>query len=142
MDVEAQLTDRFLLAAAARFEHYSDFGDAHIGKLASSYKVNDSLRLRGSVSGGFRVRPLFSSSTSAPPSRTSCRAHRSTSWSRRTAVRLRWRRVSRCLREVIVANASLGFAYAPSSNLSVTLDAYQVDVRDRIVLIQESTPAI
>jgi iron complex outermembrane recepter protein len=40
------------------------------------------------------------------------------------------------LREEKSRNASLGFVYAPTNNFSVTLDAYQVDVRDRIVLIQ------
>src|SRR5690606_17570065 len=40
------------------------------------------------------------------------------------------------LREEKSHNASLGFAYSPSDHLSLTLDAYQVDVRDRIVLIQ------
>jgi iron complex outermembrane receptor protein len=135
VDVEAQLTDKFLLATAARFEHYSDFGDAHIGKLASSYKVNDSLRLRGSVSGGFRAPSLqqqyFSSTITnfvqgapldivvAPNGSPIALAAGVSS-----------------LREERSRNASLGFAYAPSSNLSVTLDAYLVDVRDRIVLIQ------
>jgi len=135
LDVEAQFTDRFLLAAAARFEHYSDFGDAQIGKLASSYEISDSLRLRGSVSGGFRAPSLqqqyFSSTITnfvqgvpldiviAPNGSPIALAAGVSS-----------------LREEKSRNASLGFAYAPTSNLSVTLDAYQVDVRDRIVLIQ------
>lgn len=135
VDVEAQFTDRFLVAAAARFEHYSDFGDAQIGKLASSYKMSDSLRLRGSVSGGFRAPSLqqqyFSSTITnfvqgvpldivvAPNGSPIAVAAGVSS-----------------LREEKSRNASLGFAYAPTANLSVTLDAYQVDVRDRIVLIQ------
>lgn len=135
VDVEAQFTDEFLLAAAARFEHYSDFGDAQIGKLASSYRINDSLRLRGSVSGGFRAPSLqqqyFSSTITnfvqgapldivvAPNGSPIALAAGVSS-----------------LREERSRNASLGFAYTPSSHLSVTLDAYLVDVRDRIVLIQ------
>ena len=135
VDVETQFTDRFLLAAAARFEHYSDFGDAQIGKLASSYEINDSLLLRGSVSGGFRAPSLqqqyFSSTITnfvqgvpldiviAPNGSPIALAAGVSS-----------------LREEKSRNASLGFAYAPASNLSITLDAYMVDVRDRIVLIQ------
>lgn len=135
VDVEAQLTDNLLLAAAARFEHYSDFGDAQIGKLASSYEINDSLRLRGSVSGGFRAPSLqqqyFSSTITnfvqgvpldivvAPNGSPIALAAGVSS-----------------LREEKSRNASLGFVYAPRDNISVTLDAYQVDVRDRIVLIQ------
>lgn len=135
IDVEAQFTDRFLLATAARFEHYSDFGDAQIGKLASSYKISDSLRLRGSVSGGFRAPSLqqqyFSSTITnfvqgvpldivvAPNGSPIAVAAGVSS-----------------LREEKSRNASLGFVYAPTNNISVTLDAYQVDVSDRIVLIQ------
>ncbi|HEY0686644.1 MAG TPA: TonB-dependent receptor [Steroidobacter sp.] len=135
VDVEAQFTDKFLFAAAARFEHYSDFGNAQIGKLASSYKINDSLRLRGSVSGGFRAPSLqqqyFSSTITnfvqgapldiviAPNGSPIALAAGVSS-----------------LREEQSRNASLGLAYAPTASLSVTLDAYQVDVRDRIVLIQ------
>lgn len=135
VDVEAQFTDDFLLAAAARFERYSDFGDAQIGKLAASYEINDSLRLRGSVSGGFRAPSLqqqyFSSTITnfvqgvpldivvAPNGSPIALAAGVSS-----------------LREEKSRNASLGFSYAPTSSLSVTLDAYLVDVRDRIVLIQ------
>ncbi|MET0536254.1 MAG: TonB-dependent receptor, partial [Steroidobacter sp.] len=135
IDVEAQFTDRFLLAAAARFESYSDFGNAQIGKLASSYKINDSLRLRGSLSGGFRAPSLqqqyFSSTITnfvqgipldiviAPNGSPIATAAGVSS-----------------LREEKSRNASLGFSYAPTDNISITLDAYQVDVRDRIVLIQ------
>lgn len=135
VDVEAQLTDRFLLAAAARFEHYSDFGNAQIGKLAASYEINDSLRLRGSMSGGFRAPSLqqqhFSSTITnfvqgvpldiviAPNGSSIAQAAGVAS-----------------LREEKSRNVSLGLAYVPTGNLSLTLDAYRVDVTDRIVLIQ------
>ena len=135
VDVEAQFTNRFLLAAAARFEHYSDFGDAQIGKLAASFEINDSLRLRGSMSGGFRAPSLqqqhFSSTITnfvqgvpldiviAPNGSSIARAAGVAN-----------------LREEKSRNASLGLAYAPTSNLSLSLDAYRVDVTDRIVLIQ------
>ncbi len=135
VDVETQITDKLLLATAARFEHYSDFGNAQIGKLASSYEINDGLLLRGSVSGGFRAPSLqqqyFSSTITnfiqgvpidiviAPSGSPIALAAGVAS-----------------LRQEKSRNASLGFAYAPASNVSITLDAYVVDVRDRIVLIQ------
>jgi iron complex outermembrane receptor protein len=135
VDVETQVGDRFLLAAAARFEHYSDFGDAQIGKLASSYEINRGLLLRGSISGGFRAPSLqqqyFSSTITnfvqgvpidiviAPSGSPIALAAGVSN-----------------LRQEKSRNASLGFAYSPASNVSVTLDAYVVDVRDRIVLIQ------
>ena len=135
VDVETQITDEWLLAAAARFEHYSDFGNAQIGKLASSYEINDALLLRGSVSGGFRAPSLqqqyFSSTITnfiqgvpidivIAPSGSPIAVAAGVSG----------------LRQEKSRNASLGFAYSPASNVSITLDAYVVDVRDRIVLIQ------
>jgi iron complex outermembrane recepter protein len=135
VDVETQITNKFLLAAAARFEHYSDFGEAQIGKLASSYKLNDSLLLRGSVSGGFRAPSLqqqyFSSTITnfvqgVPLDIVIARSGSPIALAAGVA----------SLRQEKSRNASLGFAYAPASNVSITLDAYVVDVRDRIVLIQ------
>jgi iron complex outermembrane receptor protein len=135
IDVEAQLTDDLLFATAARFEHYSDFGSARIGKLAASYEVSDSLRLRGSLSGGFRAPSLqqqyFSSTITnfvqgvpldivIAPNGSPIAVAAGVS----------------DLREERSRNASLGFVYSPGPNLSVSLDAYQVDVKDRIVLIQ------
>jgi iron complex outermembrane recepter protein len=135
LDVETQFTKKFLLAAAARFEHYSDFGGAQIGKLASSYRINEGLLLRGSVSGGFRAPSLqqqyFSSTITnfvqgvpldiviAPNGSPIALAAGVAN-----------------LRQEKSRNASLGLAYTPAHNLSITLDAYLVDVRDRIVLIQ------
>src|SRR3546814_1371931 len=51
---------------AGRYEDYSDFGTTLNGKLAWAYRTTDTLRLRGSVSTGFRAPSLqqrFFSST-------------------------------------------------------------------------------
>ena len=54
-DLEADLNDRFLLNLATRYEHYSDFGGNLAGKIAIRYKLFDKLSLRGSVGNGFRA---------------------------------------------------------------------------------------
>jgi iron complex outermembrane recepter protein len=135
LDVETQLTNEFLLAAAARFERYSDFGAAQIGKLASSYRISDGLLLRGSISGGFRAPSLqqqyFSSTITNFVQGVPLDIVIAPSGS---AIALAAGVAN--LRQEKSRNASLGFAYAPASNVSITLDAYVVDVRDRIVLIQ------
>jgi iron complex outermembrane receptor protein len=43
---------------AARYEHYSDFGDVLAGKIGGRYDLNENLALRGSVSNGFRAPSL------------------------------------------------------------------------------------
>jgi len=54
-DMETELIDRFLINLATRFEHYNDFGGNLAGKLAVRYKIFNKLSLRGSVSNGFRA---------------------------------------------------------------------------------------
>jgi len=55
MDLEADLDDRFLLNLATRYENYSDFGGNLAGKMAIRYKLFNELSLRGSLSNGFRA---------------------------------------------------------------------------------------
>jgi len=54
-DLEADINDDFLVAAAARFENYSDFGSNISGKLATRYKLTDDFSVRGSYNRGFRA---------------------------------------------------------------------------------------
>ena len=55
VDLESNLTERFLLGAAVRYEDYRLFGDTTDGKLAARFQVSDSVAVRSSVSTGFRV---------------------------------------------------------------------------------------
>jgi iron complex outermembrane recepter protein len=57
-DLELDAGDRVTLGAAARGEHYSDFGNTLTGKLAARLGVSDALSLRASVSTGFRAPSL------------------------------------------------------------------------------------
>lgn len=54
-DVESDITDKLLLSVAARFENYSDFGSNVSGKFSARYKFSNSLSIRGSVNRGFRA---------------------------------------------------------------------------------------
>jgi iron complex outermembrane receptor protein len=58
VDAEAQVTDKFLLAAAVRGETYSDFGKVVAGKLSARYDFTPSFAIRGTVSNGFRAPSL------------------------------------------------------------------------------------
>lgn len=55
IDVSSDVTDKLLLQAAVRFEDYSDFGDATVGKLAARYYITDQFAIRGSAGTGFRA---------------------------------------------------------------------------------------
>ena len=55
IDLESNLTERFLLGAAVRYEDYRLFGDTTDGKLAARFQMSDAIALRSSFSTGFRV---------------------------------------------------------------------------------------
>lgn len=54
-EVESDITDEFLVAAAIRLEDYSDFGTDFSYKLASRYKINSQVGVRGSINRSFRA---------------------------------------------------------------------------------------
>ena len=55
VDVEAYVTEDFLLGAALRYEDFSSFGNTTNYKLTAQYRVNDELSFRASHSTGFRA---------------------------------------------------------------------------------------
>jgi iron complex outermembrane receptor protein len=58
VDLEAQLTDKFLAGVAGRVEDYSDFGWTGNGKLSLRYDFTPNFALRGTASTGFRAPAL------------------------------------------------------------------------------------
>ena len=132
VDVEVQATDRLLVTAAVRGEHYSDFGDTVDGKVSLGYRLGV-LNLRGSASTGFRAPSLhqryFSSTFTdfiAGEAADIKLAPNESELARRVGIPR--------LKEETSTNASVGFTWAPRPRLEVTLDAYQLDIDDRIVL--------
>ena len=55
VDLEADITDRFTLQAAVRYEDFSEFGDTTDIKVAGMYHVSDTFRIRGAFSTGFHA---------------------------------------------------------------------------------------
>ena len=132
-DVEADFTDRFTAGLAVRYEDYSDFGNTTTGKLAAGFHATDTLLLRASASTGFRAPSLqqkyFSSTITdfvngiatdvviAPDGGNLAVA---------AGLPALTKEKSR--------NFTLGLTWSPTANTSLTLDAYRIDIDDRIVL--------
>ncbi|WP_137167644.1 TonB-dependent receptor plug domain-containing protein [Salinimonas lutimaris] len=55
LDAEMYLTEDFLLAAAVRYEDFSDFGDTTKGKISARWQATDSIAFRGAFSTGFKA---------------------------------------------------------------------------------------
>jgi len=131
-DAEFDLTDRFMVAAAVRFENYSDFGATLNGKLAARLAVTDAVALRASVSSGFRAPSLaqiyynstFTDFVSGVPTEKII-ARNNSPITRALGIP--------ALQEEKALNASLGLT-ARFGDFTATIDGYYVDIQDRIVL--------
>jgi iron complex outermembrane receptor protein len=132
-DVELDVTDKFLVGGAVRFENYSDFGATLNGKLAARYKIADNFNLRGSVSTGFRAPSLqqinFSSTFTTVQGQNIAEVKIAPNYSSITKAA----GIDELTEEKSV-NASVGFSWRPMNELTVTVDGYWVKVTDRVVL--------
>ncbi|MCI4589352.1 TonB-dependent receptor [Sphingobium sp. BYY-5] len=55
LDLEVDVTPRFTLGGAVRYEHYEDFGGTTNVKATARYAFSDAIALRGAASTGFRA---------------------------------------------------------------------------------------
>ncbi len=133
VDVETNWTDRFMTDQALRYEDYSDFGSTLTGKLAGALRLSDAFLLRGSVSSGFRAPSLqqrwfsstFTDFISGEPVDVVL-APNGGAIAQAAGIPK--------LKEETSTSATVGFTWKPMDDLSVTLDAYRIDIDDRIVL--------
>lgn len=58
IDIDANLTDDFLVKLGGRYEASNDFGSQGVYKVSSRYRLNDGISVRGSFSKGFRAPSL------------------------------------------------------------------------------------
>ena len=140
LDVEHKLTPELLIAGAVRWEDYSDFGATTTGKLSARFDPSKSFGLRGSVSTGFRapsVQQKFYSSVSTNLNAAGVLTE--------TLTAREGSAVTRAfgiapLKEETSDSVSIGMILRPSSDFSITADAYRVDIDDRIVFSSNIAP--
>lgn len=139
LDLEAELTEKLLGSAAVRAERYSDFGSNLSGKLALRYDFTDSFALRGSVQNGFRAPSLQQQYFTA----TSTNFINGIPFDITTFPVSDPVAVALGARE-LEAEESLNLSMGAVFNLgdvSITVDAYRIDIDDRIVLSENLTQA-
>lgn len=137
-DVALDLTEDFLINGTARVENYSDFGNAFVWKLSSRYKMaEDKVTLRGSVSTGFKAPLLHQIYTQ--------KAQYSFVPGQGIQVGGLVSNVSREARLLGIpqldpeksTNMTFGLGFRPSPGFSITLDYYNITVKDRVILSTE-----
>jgi iron complex outermembrane receptor protein len=132
-DLETNLSPKVLANVAGRFEDYSDFGSLFTGKGAVRFQPSPKFTVRAAASTGFRAPGLgqshFSHVTTnviagvvtdvliAPVGDSAARLFG-----------------SQPLKAEKSVNLSAGFAFSPSDNVTLTVDAFQINLNDRILL--------
>ncbi|MBC3875699.1 TonB-dependent receptor plug domain-containing protein [Undibacterium flavidum] len=123
----------FVIDATGRYEKYSDFGNAFIGKLSGKYNVNDQLTLRASVSSGFRAPSLMQIYTEKNQYSFSNGQIEVTGILNNISDDAALLGVKK-LKAEKSTNITLGLGYKPTSDTSMTLDYYNISLKDRIIL--------
>ena len=121
-------TEGWTVDLAGRFEHYSDFGDALIGKITTRYDFTDAFAVRGTASTGFRAPTLAESgysSTNVAPTSATLQLAPSSPGSASAGFG--------ALGPEKSINFSAGVVVRPVDRLVMTLDGYYIKINDRIV---------
>lgn len=116
------------IGMAGRYEHYSDFGGALVGKLSARKALSPQFAVRGTVSTGFRAPTLaegYYSATNVQPNSAFVQLSPNAPAAALIGI------------EPLDAEHSINFSgglvASPFERMSLTLDAYQIEIRDRVV---------
>ncbi|HUH33714.1 MAG TPA: TonB-dependent receptor [Daejeonella sp.] len=138
LDVEGELGSRVLLSAAGRYENYSDFGNNFSYKFTGRLKMVGDLALRGAIASGFRAPSLhqryFNNESTqfvqGLPTQVLTVNNDNTVVSQFGVG---------SLKPEISHSYSIGLAGKVAKNLTFTIDAYQLNIDDRIVFSSQYT---
>jgi iron complex outermembrane receptor protein len=129
LDLAVKPIDALRIDAAVRFEHYSDFGNATVGKLTGRYDFSPQFAIRGTVNNGFRAPTLaeeYYSSTNVGPSTAYIQLPPDSAAAAPLGL-------GSGLQPEKSVDMSLGFVWRPIAHMSTTLDVYQITITNRIV---------
>jgi len=132
-DSEIDFSKNLMLGSALRYEYYSDFGNTLNYKLASRLKINNNFNLRTTFSTGFRAPSLaqkyynltFTNFIGNTPTESVLVANNNPITKKFNIDKLK---------EEKAKNFSFGFYSKINPNLNISIDAYLVKIKDRIIL--------
>lgn len=134
------VSEALVVDATARFEKYSDFGNASIGKLSAKYKVDDTFTLRSSLSTGFRAPSLHQIYTQKAQYSFSGGAIQVSGLASNVSKEVEALGVPK-LKAEKSTSITLGIGFKPNKNTSMTFDYYNISLKDRIILGKEIKPS-
>ena len=126
-DLSVSPAEALQISVAGRYEHYSDFGSAVVGKVSARLEIAPDLALRGTVSNGFRAPTLAEarySATNVQPNSAFVQLPPNSAAARLIGI------------DPLAPEKSTNFNLGVVTKLAsvrLTVDAYQIGVRSRIV---------
>jgi iron complex outermembrane receptor protein len=142
VDTELDITDKWLLSAALRYENYSDFGSTFNYKIATRYKLTNQINLRAAHSTGFRAPSLQQIYFNATATQFVGGVAFEVGTFSNDSEAARLLGIPQ-LKQEESASYSVGFtAKIPQANLTFTVDGYYIKIKNRVVLTDQfSRPA-
>ncbi|MBT0670961.1 TonB-dependent receptor [Novosphingobium profundi] len=138
LDLALDVTDRLLVSGAGRFETYDDSsGSVWSGKVSAIWKATDWLNFRGAFSNGFRAPSLSQqgyAQTATQVSLVNGSYQLIQSKILKTGSAIAQALGAQDLKPEKSRNYSLGVTMTPLANFSLTVDAYQIEIDDRITM--------
>jgi iron complex outermembrane recepter protein len=144
LDLEAHLTQGFSTDVAVRGEHYGDFGSIATEKLGLRYDFTPQFALRGTASTGFRAPSLqqeyFTATSSNFLTNNAAVPVQTGTFPATSAIAQSLG--GQALKPERSYNYSIGGVYH-AGNFSATVDAYRIDIRNRLFLSENlNTPDV
>jgi iron complex outermembrane receptor protein len=133
IDLEADVTDRFKLQGALRYEKFSDFGSTVTGKVAGAYRLADTVLMRASASTGFRAPSLQQVYFSSTFTDFVGGVAKDVVFAPNGGAVTNAAGIPK-LKEEKSKSYTFGATWTPTASTSVTADLYRINIDDRIVL--------
>ncbi len=134
INIADQINDRLLVDAAARFEHYSDFGDELTGKASFFFELTSDFGLRGAISNSLRAPSLSQIGFSDRSTNFGDNRSLVNTVTLRVANPVALSLGAQALKPETSFNESVGLTGQVGNSVSFTLDAFRIEVDDRITL--------
>ncbi|WP_232495326.1 TonB-dependent receptor plug domain-containing protein [Novosphingobium kaempferiae] len=138
IDLALDLTDRLLVTGAGRFETYDDSsGSVWSGKVSALWRATDWLNFRGAFSNGFRAPSLSQQAyaqTATQVSLVNGSYQLIESKILQTGSPIAQALGAQDLKPEKSRNYSFGVTMTPLAGFTLTVDAYQINIDDRITL--------
>lgn len=137
VDTELDVTDKWLVSAALRYENYSDFGSTFNYKVATRYKLADNINIRAAHSTGFRAPSLqqiyFNATATQFVGGTAYEVGTFSNDSDVAGIL----GIPQLKQEESVSYSAGFTAKIPQANLTFTVDGYYIKIKNRVVLTDQ-----